>query len=328
MSKTKRLEVNHLMLERLVYIHQELSALSYPNCTQLAKKLECSVSTINRDIEFLRDRFYAPIIYDYTKRGYCYSRDYTLPFTALLPKDASILSQVKILLAHYKGTPLYNEVRDVLDMLLPQNVAYDTECMQRITVPPVPPIRIDEKVWNKVYTAMRNSAIIEFDYNGRHRTETTHRRVHPYQILIDEGLCFVFGFCELRNAERLFCLSRMRNLIVTKNKFRLPKDFDFSSRCGGGKFGSFIETTVQKYTIQFYGPARQYVKDYLWAEDQKIIDYDDEGITEITFSSAQTYRVLEWVLSQGSNARPISPAFFVAEWKSEIKRMADSTGEN
>ncbi|WP_192815141.1 hypothetical protein [Treponema pedis] len=64
---------------------------------------------------------------------------------------------------------------------------------------------------------------------------------------------------------------------------------------------------VVVYSDRFYGSARQYVKDYLWADDQQITDYDDKDITEIIFSSAQTYRVLEWVLSQGSNASPISP---------------------
>ncbi|WP_253686129.1 MULTISPECIES: YafY family protein [unclassified Treponema] len=106
-----------------------------------------------------------------------------------------------------------------------------------------------------------NNSIIEFDYNGRHNIETTHRRVHPYQILINEGVCFLFGFCELRNAERLFCLSRIKNLIITDDNFKLPQDYEFSSRCGGGKFGTFISTDIRTYKIRFYGPARQYVKD-------------------------------------------------------------------
>lgn len=114
----------------------------------------------------------------------------------------------------------------------------------------------------------------------------------------------------------------MKNLAITSDTFILPKDYKFSSRCCGEKFGSFIETVVQKYTIRFYGSTRQYVKDYLWADDQQITDYDDKDITEITFSSAQTYRVLEWVLSEGLNACSISPEPFVQAWKKEIELMA------
>ena len=32
--------------------------------------------------------------------------------------------------------------------------------------------------------------------------------------------------------------------------------------------------------------------------------------------------VKEWILSQGCNARPVEPDFFVKEWKQEIRRMA------
>ena len=52
------------MLERLIYIHKRIKAGKYPNCSFLSKKLECSIPTINRDIEFLRDRFLAPIEYE------------------------------------------------------------------------------------------------------------------------------------------------------------------------------------------------------------------------------------------------------------------------
>ncbi|WP_455160681.1 helix-turn-helix transcriptional regulator, partial [Treponema lecithinolyticum] len=191
---------------------------------------------------------------------------------------------------------------------------------------PASPIIIDETIWNTIYSAMKNNSIIEFDYNGRHNTETTHRRVRPYQILLDDGLCFLFGFCELRNAERLFCLSRIKNLIVSDDNFMLPQDYEFSSRCGGGKFGIFISTAIRKYKIRFYGPARQYVKEKIWADDQKIIDYDDKGFTEITFSSSQDDIIMEWVLAQGANALPLEPKIFADDWKNQIKQMAERAG--
>lgn len=65
----KETKPNHQMLERLIYIHKRIKAGKYPNCTFLSKKLECSIPTINRDIEFLRDRFLAPIEYESAKKG-------------------------------------------------------------------------------------------------------------------------------------------------------------------------------------------------------------------------------------------------------------------
>ena len=80
----KRKEItNHREIERIVYIHEQIASQRYPTASKLAKALECSVSSINRDLEFLRDRCYAPIEYDMQKRGYHYTdANYKLNFTA------------------------------------------------------------------------------------------------------------------------------------------------------------------------------------------------------------------------------------------------------
>nr|WP_252722927.1 HTH domain-containing protein [Treponema pedis] len=60
-----------------------MKAKWYPSCTRLPEKLECSVPTISRDIEFLRDRFNAPIEYSALKKGYRYTREYDIPLNTL-----------------------------------------------------------------------------------------------------------------------------------------------------------------------------------------------------------------------------------------------------
>lgn len=70
----KRKEItNHREIERIVEIHEQISSGKYPTTAKLAKLLECSVSTINRDLSFLRDRCYAPYVYDSSARGLYYT---------------------------------------------------------------------------------------------------------------------------------------------------------------------------------------------------------------------------------------------------------------
>ena len=73
--------------------------------------------------------------------------------------------------------------------------------------------------------------------------------------------------------------------------------------------------------IEFYNDSRQYVKECIWAENQKITEYDDENRTEIRFVSSQGLKIREWVLSQGANARPLKPDWFVKDWKHQIDEM-------
>ena len=151
--------------------------------------------------------------------------------------------------------------------------------------------------------------------------------MHPYQFLFDDGLCFVFGYAEERNAERIFSLNRIKNLAVTAEHFELPKDFDFSLKCRGGKFGAFIGSGEnENFVIDFYNDSRITVKERIWADDQKITDLDDEEKTRIEFSSSQWLKVLEWVLAQGANAVPLEPEWFVDEWKAQVQAMAENAG--
>jgi len=81
MAEQKRHAVTHLMLERLVGIHKKIKSGSYPNTRQLAEEFNegKGIATISRDIEFLRDRFGAPIEYDSAHRGYYYTEDFEMP---------------------------------------------------------------------------------------------------------------------------------------------------------------------------------------------------------------------------------------------------------
>ena len=326
MAKEKRHIDSHLMLERLSRIHAKIKSGCYPNTQQLAFDNEVSVPTISRDIEFLRDRFGADIQYDASHRGYYYAKDFDMPLNLISSKDVLFLSLVKQLMTQYEGSPVYNEISSIIDFLTDSQGVGKSDFLKRVAAPPLPKVVVNQDAWNLVIECLKENSIIKFDYNGRWNTSTTHRMLRPYQILLQDGLYFVFGYDENadggKGGERLFNLSRMKNLENTKRTFELPEDFEFATRCGGGRFGAFKEANKVQYEIDFYDDARQFVKDCVWADDQEFSEIEEEHTTTIKFSSSQSTKVLEWVLSQGVNARPIAPAEFVERWKKEIKGLA------
>jgi len=48
-------------LERMKRLHQKLIAGDFPNCRKLSDELEVSSKTIQRDIDFMRDRLGLPM---------------------------------------------------------------------------------------------------------------------------------------------------------------------------------------------------------------------------------------------------------------------------
>lgn len=324
--------VTKKMLERLIIIHNAIKSGLYPNNQQL-RKLYCEQTgyanvgeaTINRDIDTLRKNFRAPIEYDRSHNGYYYLDNWEFSVGSVSPNDAFYLSAAKNLLANFKGSPIYNEIEKVINFVTDTEGCAKSQLLNRIAIPPLPKVVVNEEIWKVVMQGLQENLILEFDYNGRWNTATTHRRVRPYQLLMEDGMHFLFCYDELANkgkgGERLFCLPRIKNIQASKEKFTLPKNYEFASRSSGGRFGAFCEQKPVKFEIDFYGPARQYVKDCVWADDQKFSEIEEDDATTISFTSSQSAKVLEWVLSQGRNARPIAPKSFVERWKEEIRGM-------
>ena len=325
--------------ERIKIIHEHIKNMEYPNVPRLieiintqanTKEEETSEPTINRDIKLMKEKYQAPIKYDRIKNGYFYETDYNLPLLSNVSSDQmTILSSAKTLLSHYEGTPLYNDALSLLDKLSSGSFQKNNSLLNRIALTPAPKININPTIWDKITQALRDNLIIKFDYNGRWRTKTTYRVVHPYQLLLDDGVCFLWGYDESAEERpdklRLFNLNRMKAVGVTNRHFELPEDFEFENKCGGGKFGAFHNntTTCEHYVIEFYGNARAYVHSCIWADDQTIEDYDDDDTTVLSFTANQFNHVLGWILEQGSNAKPLEPPRLVKEWKQEILKMME-----
>src|SRR6516162_8651263 len=61
--------------ERLLAIHQLISARRYPNTARLARDFDVSQKTVKRDVEWMRIHWDLPIEYDRERHGYFYSRE-------------------------------------------------------------------------------------------------------------------------------------------------------------------------------------------------------------------------------------------------------------
>jgi hypothetical protein len=69
-----------IVLPRIYFIDQEIASGKFPSTAELAKKYETSVSTISRDIAFMKEKLNASIEYKALRRGYYFSEPhYRIP---------------------------------------------------------------------------------------------------------------------------------------------------------------------------------------------------------------------------------------------------------
>ena len=64
---------------RVQWLHKKISEMSYPNAKRLAERFNISHRQAQRDVDFLRVKLNAPLEYDYERKGFYYTSDFSLP---------------------------------------------------------------------------------------------------------------------------------------------------------------------------------------------------------------------------------------------------------
>jgi predicted DNA-binding transcriptional regulator YafY len=315
--------------ERIYLIDKEIASGKFPNTEYLARRCRdeygldtCSTSTISRDIDFMRERQFAPIAYNAKRRGYYYEeKTFRIPGSFATAEDMQAVCIVKNLLAMYNGSPVYEAAKQLLDTITAPLADKENPGWfeNRIVVPQPAASAVQGDVWGAVLCALKENRVMEFDYRGANDDGYKRRRVRPYQLLFDSGAWFVYGYAEERRAIRIFLLSRMKNAATADDTFMLPCDFDFRANIGGSHFGVYIGQKKYRFRITFYGDAALSVRERNWADDQRVEERD--GGVVVGFTSSQFEKVLEWVLSHGGNAKPLAPRILVESWKAHIEQM-------
>jgi predicted DNA-binding transcriptional regulator YafY len=320
-------------LPRLYFIDREIASGKYPNAPALAKKYETSLSSINRDIAYMRDMMNAPIAYDFFKKGFYYTeKTFRLPAAYATVDDLLALGMAKNLLDLYRNTPIHEAALTLLENILaPLHGEQNAEWfLDRIIIPKTASAPVNAEIWNKIVIGLRENRVIAFHYEDaeakrlytREKTQKQKldvRCVHPYQLIFDRSNWYLYAFDKDRKDFRLFSVARMNDVELKKENFEIKKDFDYRSMEGISYFGIYKGAQTNKFVIEITGDTR-WIKERQWADDQQI-QKTKTGI-KLSFTSNQFEKVLEWTLSQGSYARPLAPKAFVELWKSIVGDMA------
>ena len=318
-------------LRRLYLIDQQIASGKYPNTKYLVEYMrnewgDITISTISRDIAYMKDTLNAPIEYNALHRGYYYSKPYyRIPLGFSGAEELLALGMAKNILTLFRETPLYEASAHLLECITAPLVSDGNQdwLENRIVIPKIASAKINPDIWKTVVTALKENRIITFEYLRIGNEDYQSRCVHPYQLLYDSGVWYLYGFSQERKAVRIFSLTRIKKAVITKDHFALPDNFGYSNSTGGSYFGVFIGEEKFHFIIACYKDAIIYATERQWADDQKNIPFD--GGIKMEFTSTQYDKVLQWLLSNGCNAVPRKPKRLVEDWKRHIQKMHNLT---
>ncbi len=194
---------------------------------------------------------------------------------------------------------------------------------ERFFIPKRPKSVTSGDVSEKVLLALKNNFLLDFNYSSKWEPEEVHRKICPYQIILDEGCLYLYGASiSHKDNPRLFNLSKMHDVeVITTETFELPENFKFREDFEKGRFGAFQYDESYDFKIEFYGDARKVVREFLWADNQVKVESPEEDKTTLSFSSSQWIPIFRWMLSFGENAKSVEPEWFVDHWKNSVMKM-------
>jgi predicted DNA-binding transcriptional regulator YafY len=296
-------------LERMMRIHQEIASGSFPNASSLAKLLEVSAKSIQRDIEFMRDRLALPIEYDGSRWGYHYTEPVSsFPTLQITEGELVALLVAEKALEQYRGTnfekPLVSALKKLADQL-PDTVSFNmSEWDQTISFRTSAEPILNLEIFDALAKATASRRQLRFQYRKPgHKPEP--RLVDPYHLANINGEWFLFGFDHARRDIRTFVPARMSELQETGQTFARPQKFSLEKRLHDS-FGVVSGEGEFNVVLCFDSFAAGYIREKRWHPSQELKPLNDGGL-ELRMKLSSLAEVQRWVLSWGGHAQVVGP---------------------
>ncbi|MGE9271517.1 MAG: helix-turn-helix transcriptional regulator [Verrucomicrobiales bacterium] len=316
--------------ERMHKIHRAISDGRLPNCSSLAKELEVTAKTIQRDITFMRDNFNVPLIYDQKSHGYRYEGTVEdFPEFEIGAEEIAAMFLAKTATDAIRGTDLAEKMRGIFGRLcrsMSERVSLDwgdlDEAFSR-KVPRVPEREV--KLFGELAEAVVKRRRVSFFYRKLGADRAEKRRVGPLHLGEVDGGWYLIGQDEDRHALRTFALPRITRLRVESELFERPEDFDGKDhlRRGFGIWSAASDDRVHQVDVELSGYAARLAMERRWHPTQEVEALDDQASRVVVrFEVGALEEVVRWVLSFGSKARVVGPPELKRMIEDEIRLMA------
>jgi predicted DNA-binding transcriptional regulator YafY len=297
-------------LERMQRIFRIVKEGKCPSRLALAQEIEVTTKTIQRDIDFMRERLHLPIAHNRQKNGYEFTAAIeSFPMLELNSAELVSVFVAQKALGQFKGTPFEVPLRSAFEKLtagLKGKISVSwNELDSLISFRSFDFAATDLAVFQTVSEAVQKRHVLEFEYRKLTSPMPEKRRVEPCHLacILNQWYCFAYDL--KRRAIRAFVLGRMKNPVMTDAMITKPKPFSIDTYLKGS-FRVFNAKGDHKVRIQFDAFAAQLVRERSWHPSQKMQDIDGGGL-ELQLRLSSLEEIEPWVLSWSKHAKVLSP---------------------
>jgi predicted DNA-binding transcriptional regulator YafY len=280
------------------------------------EKLGVSRATIKRDLEYMRNRLNAPIVWDRERRGYCFAQaepgasQYELPGLWFSATEIHALLTMQHLLAGLdRGGLLAPHVEPLqarLTSLLDSGDGSLAEIRKRIRIIGVASRALGLEHFSVLGSALLRRKRVWMVYYVRARDEVTEREVSPLRLVYYRENWYLDAWCHLRNELRSFAVDAIRRADIVETPAKNVPDKTLDSVLGAG-YGIFSGRKVQWAKLRFSPERSRWVKSEKWHPRQRgKMLADGRYVLELPYSDPR--ELVMDILRYGADAEVLAPA--------------------
>jgi predicted DNA-binding transcriptional regulator YafY len=313
------------LLERLLNLDAILRRNQRHTADSLAAQLEVSDRTIRNDIQFLRDRYHAPIAWT-RAAGYHYTEPtWRLPSISLSKGELFALTLGARMLESYAGSPYRDELQSAIARLserLPDQTWVDLQQVadEQILFRAGAETNLDAAIWHQLDDACRLHKTVQMTYYTASRNATSDRQFDPYLLHIYRGTNpYVIGFCHTRQEVRWFRIDRIQRLAILAESFVPDPTFDAKDHLEM-IFQHEVGSVPVQVAIWFDARTAPYIRERRWHSTQTLHEHPDGSVT-LNMTVRGLNDLKRWVLGYGKGAIVRQPPELVELVRQEVEGM-------
>jgi len=299
--------------ERFYKIDRLLRARRITSLASFLEALDVSRATFKRDLEYLRDRFNAPIVWDAGAGGYRYELDAQSDFA--LPGFWLSGAEVQALLTldHFIETlepglvgPMMAPLRRRLAGIAQEAGADLAELRGRVKVLQSNARRVSPPAFNAVADALLRRRRLHIEYYARGQGSTSEREVSPQRLVHYRDNWYLDAWCHLREGLRSFSvdtISKPQLLDVPATDV----DEALLERELASAYGIFSGAAQHRALLRFTPERARWVAAEIWHPQQQG-RFDDDGAYLLELPYADDRELLMDVLRHGAEVEVLAPA--------------------
>jgi len=301
---------------------------------ELMDELGVSRATLKRDLEYLRERMDAPIVYDRDSNGYRFetsaSRErpqvrHELPGLWFSEREIhALLTMHQLIEGLDEGGVLARHLqplRGKLDGMLGASDAESREMVRRVKVMSAARRPVAPKHFETIGGALSRRQRVHLHYWVRSRREMTERIVSPQRLVHWRNTWYLDAWCHATDALRRFALDAIREAdLVASPRAKDVAIKTIEAELDAG-YGAFSGAKVQWATLEFTPEAAQWVRHEQWHPQQEAKLHGDGSLT-LRVPYADATELSMDILRHGEQVRVAAPAALAAAVKSSLARAA------